>query len=206
MDSGLRVSVGEDVIAAIATGASEGGIGIVRVSGSGSLRIVEKLYKGKTPLAELPSHTVQYGHIVDADGVLDEVLVTVFRAPRSYTREDVVEISSHGGRYVMQRILSLLIENGARLAEPGEFTKRAFLNGRIDLSQAESVMDIIASDNEKGLRNSLRQLDGVLSKKIRQLREEILHEAAYVESALDDPEHFDLTGYPEQLAERLAAW
>ena len=124
---------------------------------------------------------------------VDEVLVTVFRAPRSYTREDVVEISSHGGAYVMQRILSLVYQAGARAAEPGEFTKRAFLNGRIDLSQAESVMDIIASDNERMLANSLRQLDGALSSKIRRLRDGILHETAYIEAALDDPEHYDLS-------------
>lgn len=123
--------------------------------------------------------------------VVDEVLVTVFRAPKSYTRENVVEISSHGGSFVMKRILSLVYHAGARAAEAGEFTKRAFLNGRIDLSQAESVMDIIASDNERMLHNSLRQLDGALSVRIRLLRDEILHEVAFIEAALDDPEHYD---------------
>lgn len=143
-------------------------------------------------------------------GVVDEVLVTVFRAPKSYTRENVVEISSHGGSFVMRRILSLVYRAGARAAEAGEFTKRAFLNGRIDLSQAESVMDIIASDNERMLRNSLRQLDGALSARIRSLREEILHEVAFIEAALDDPEHYDFGGetlpYADILSWKINGW
>ena len=147
---------------------------------------------GKTEYAAYNKNKPGISDNIKENEVIDEVLVTVFRAPRSYTREDVVEISSHGGSFVMRKILSLVYRAGARAAEAGEFTKRAFLNGRIDLSQAESVMDIIASDNERMLHNSLRQLDGALSSKIKALREEILHEIAYIEAALDDPEHYDL--------------
>ncbi len=147
---------------------------------------------GKTEYAAYNKNKPEMSDNIKENEIIDEVLVTVFRAPRSYTREDVVEISSHGGSFVMRKILSLVYRAGARAAEAGEFTKRAFLNGRIDLSQAESVMDIIASDNERMLHNSLRQLDGALSLKIKALREEILHEIAYIEAALDDPEHYDL--------------
>ena len=203
-----------ETIAAIATGMGNAGIGIVRISGDDAISVADGIFRGAIALKDVESHRVVYGHIVDMEtqAILDEVLVTVFRAPRSYTREDVVEISSHGGSFVMQQILSLVYRTGARAAEAGEFTKRAFLNGRIDLSQAESVMDIIASDNERMLRNSLRQLDGALSVRIKSLRENILHEVAYIEAALDDPEHYDLTevqagkSYAEMLLEKISDW
>ena len=196
----------EDTIAAIATGMGGAGIGIIRVSGSRSVEAVDVLFKGSTSLLHAESHRVMYGHIWDRTELIDEVFVTVFKAPRSYTKEDVVEISSHGGTYVMRRILGLVLKQGVRLAEPGEFTKRAFLNGRIDLAQAESVMDIISADNERSLKNSLKQLDGVLSGSIRNLRDKILHETAYIEAALDDPEHYDLTEYPTVLLEKVKTW
>ncbi|MBR1627710.1 MAG: tRNA uridine-5-carboxymethylaminomethyl(34) synthesis GTPase MnmE [Lachnospiraceae bacterium] len=197
---------GEDTIAAVATGMGNAGIGIIRVSGDQAIFAVDRIFRGRISLCDLESHSLLYGHIVDQEEIIDEVLVTVFVAPRSYTREDVVEISSHGGAIVMQRILNLVLSQNIRLAEPGEFTKRAFLNGRIDLAQAESVMDIIASDNEQMLSNSLRQLDGELSEEIRNLRERILHETAFIEAALDDPEHYDLEDYAPHLLECVKDW
>lgn len=200
----------KDTICAIATGVSNAGISIIRVSGDEAVSFCDRIYRGRQSLLNVPTHVVSYGHIIDdfsdEKNVIDEVLVTVFRAPKSYTKEDVVEISCHGGILVTEKILNLVLECGARLAEPGEFTKRAFLNGRIDLSQAESVMDIISSDNEKMLRNSIRQLSGALSNTIRNLRDEILHETAFIESALDDPEHYDLESYGSELSIRLSSW
>ena len=196
----------EDTIAAVATGMGMAGIGIIRVSGNHSVEAVEGIFRGSFPLSEAESHKVLYGHIYDKDTAIDEVLVTVFRAPRSYTKEDVVEISSHGGSFVMRRILDLVLRQGVRLAEPGEFTKRAFLNGRIDLAQAESVMDIISSDNERSLQNSLKQLDGLLSEQICSLREEILQESAFIEAALDDPEHYELSGFSSLLEKKTNQW
>ena len=193
-------------IAAIATALSNGGIGIIRVSGDQAVEICDKVFRGKIKLSEAKSHTVHYGHIVYKDEVIDEVMVLVLRAPRTYTREDTVEIDCHGGVLVMKKILSAVCASGARPAEPGEFTKRAFLNGRIDLSQAESVMDVIASKNEFALKNSMKQLNGAVSSKIRIFREEILYEIAYIESALDDPEHISLDGYDEQLMKHLQIW
>ena len=196
-----------DTIAAISTPlSSEGGIGIVRISGPDSVDIADKVYRGKSKLCDMDSHTVSYGHIYDGDDLLDEVMVAVFRAPRTYTREDVVEISCHGSIFLLRKVLTLVIKNGARPADPGEFTKRAFLNGRIDLSEAQSVMDLISSENELALKNSLSHLSGALKKKIAKLREGILYETARIESALDDPEHYDLEGYDMVLSEKLTVW
>lgn len=199
-----------DTICAIATGVSNAGISIIRISGDEAVSLCDKIYRGKQSLLNVASHVVSYGHIIDVftseKNVVDEVLVTVFRSPKSYTREDVVEISCHGGMLVTDKILNLVLQLGVRHAEPGEFTKRAFMNGRIDLSQAESVMDIISSDNEKMLENSLRQLDGHFSKIIRNLRDEIIHETAFIESALDDPEHYELNDYPDELSEKIDSW
>ncbi len=191
-----------DTIAAIATAMAGSGIGVVRISGEDAVSITEKIFRmpgGKT-FSEMPTHTIHYGHICDGDEVIDEVVVLLMRAPRSYTREDTVEIDCHGGVYVMKRILETVIKYGARCAEPGEFTKRAFLNGRIDLSQAESVIDVIQAKNEFALKSSLKQLSGSLSDAVKEIRGEILHEIAYIESALDDPEHISLDGYPEKLS------
>lgn len=205
------INMNEDTIAAVATGITGAGIGIIRVSGTHAVSVCQPLFKGAVSLDKAESHKVYYGHIVknglDGDLTLDEVLITVFLSPRSYTKEDVVEISCHGGSFVISRILSLILEDKrVRLADPGEFTKRAFLNGRIDLSQAESVMNIISSDNENMLRQSMRQLQGDLSNKIHVLREDMLHEMAYVEAALDDPEHYDLTGYSDNLLIKINDW
>ena len=147
----------------------------------------------------MESHTVHYGYLYDGEEKIDEVMVLLMRAPRSYTREDTVEIDCHGGVYVVKRVLDTLIKYGARPAEPGEYTKRAFLNGRIDLSQAESVIDLISSQNEYARKSSLLQLSGQLSNEIKKIRGEILHEIAFIESALDDPEHVSLDGYGDKL-------
>ena len=192
-----------DTIAAIATAMSSSGIGIVRISGEEAVSVTEKIFEMKNhkTLSEMPTHTIHYGHIHDGDEVIDEVMVLLMRGPKSYTREDTVEIDCHGGVYVMKRILETVIKYGARPAEPGEFTKRAFMNGRIDLSQAESVIDVINSKNEFALKSSLSQLSGAVSEKVKEIRGTILHEIAFIESALDDPEHISLEGYPEELAE-----
>ena len=193
-----------DTIAAIATSLNSSGIGIIRVSGSESISIVDSIFRGKNSLLDCESHTIQYGHIYDDNEIIDEVLVLIFRAPRSYTTEDTVEIDSHGSILVMKRILNLLVLAGARIAQPGEFTKRAFLNGRIDLSEAESIMDLISANSELALKNSLKQLNGGLKTIIKKLRDDILYETAYIESALDDPEHYDLADYPASLNSKLA--
>ena len=192
-----------DTIAAIATAMSSSGIGIVRISGEEAVLVADRIFEMKNhkKLSEMPTHTIHYGHIHDEDEVIDEVMVLLMRGPKSYTREDTVEIDCHGGVYVMKRILETVIRHGARPAEPGEFTKRAFLNGRIDLSQAESVIDVIYSKNDFALKSSLSQLSGSVSGKIRDIRGTVLHEIAFIESALDDPEHISLEGYPEQLSE-----
>ncbi len=190
-----------DTIAAIATGMTNSGIGIVRVSGNDAVAITDKVFrmKGKRSLCEMESHTVHYGYLYDGEEKIDEVMVLLMRAPRSYTREDTVEIDCHGGAYVVKRVLDTLIKYGARPAEPGEYTKRAFLNGRLDLSQAESVIDLISSQNEYARKSSLLQLSGQLSNEIKKIRGEILHEIAFIESALDDPEHVSLDGYGDKL-------
>ena len=191
----------KDTIAAISTGLSEGGIGMIRISGDDAIEICDKIYKGKQKLIDVESHTIHYGHIYDGDTLLDEVMVSVMRGPRTYTREDVVEINCHGSVFLLKEILSLVLRSGARPAQPGEFTKRAFLNGRIDLSQAESVMDVISSQNEIAAKNSLRQLDGHLKNQIVSMRQKLIYEIAYIESALDDPEHISLDGYGDHLSE-----
>lgn len=176
----------DDVIAAIATPVGEGGISVIRASGRGALGVVDKVFRGSVHLQEVASHTVHFGHSVDRGGeVLDEVLVTVFRAPRSYTAEDVVEISCHGGLYVARKTLEAVIACGARPAEPGEFTKRAFLNGRIDLSQAEAVADLIQSRSELARRSSLLQLEGSLSREINALLDRLVSTCGLVELELD---------------------
>lgn len=190
-----------DTIAAIATAMTNSGIGIIRVSGSDSIDIVDKIFvsvKGKK-LTTVNSHTIHYGSIVYNGEIIDEVLVSVMKAPHSYTKENVVEINCHGGVVVINKILEIVCENGARIAEPGEFTKRAFLNGRIDLSQAEAVIDIINSKNEYALSNSVRQLRGSISEKIKTIRGKILDEISFIETALDDPEHISLEGYTKKL-------
>lgn len=191
-----------DTIAAIATAMTPSGIGIIRISGDNSFELIDKIYKsksGKKLLSQCDSHTVHYGFIYDGDEKIDEVMVLIMRAPNTYTREDTIEIDCHGGVFVMKRILETVIKYGARPAEPGEFTKRAFLNGRIDLSQAESVIDVINSKNEFALKNSLSQLNGAVLDSIKQIREVLLHEIAFIESALDDPEHISLESYPQKL-------
>lgn len=189
----------EHTIAAISTSTmSSGGISIVRMSGKDAIETADKIFvsKNRKKLSEASSHTVHYGNIVDEDGnIIDEVLVIVMRAPNTYTREDVVEIDCHGGILVTRKVLEAAIKAGAKPAEPGEFTKRAFLNGRIDLSQAEAVIDIINSKNEYALKSSVSQLDGKLSAKIKEIREVILNHVAYIEAALDDPEHISLDNY-----------
>lgn len=205
----------EKTIVGIASTAG-GGIGIIRVSGSESMKIVDSIFHpgkfnneenealiDKSYLQQQKSHTIHYGFIIDGNNeVVDEVMVSVMKAPATYTREDVVEINCHGGNYILQRVMQLLLEKGAFLAEPGEFTKRAFLNGRIDLSQAEAVMKMISSKNEFALQSAVKQLEGSVSKYIQQIREQILYEMGRIESALDDPEHYDLTGYSDELFDK----
>ena len=202
MQKGMVNDMKTDTIAAIATAMSNSGIGIIRLSGEEAVSIVDKIFvmKNQKKLADMPTHTIHYGHIKDGDEIIDEVMVLLMKGPKSYTREDTVEIDCHGGVYVVKRVLETVLKNGARPAEPGEFTKRAFLNGRIDLSQAESVIDIIHSKNEFALKSSLSQLSGVVSNKIKDIRAMILHEIAFIETALDDPEHISIDGYGEKLA------
>ena len=191
-----------DTIAAISTAMSNSGIGIVRISGSEAIDIADRIYKSpnkKKKLKKMDSHTIHYGHIYDGNDVIDEVLIMLMRSPGSYTGEDTVEINCHGGVYVVQRILDTVIKYGAHPAEPGEFTKRAFLNGKMDLSQAESVIDIIESKNEYALKSSVSQLRGSVQKKIKEMREEILYHTAFIETALDDPEHINVDGYGDKL-------
>lgn len=229
-----------DTIAAIATGLSESGIGIVRISGKDAVEIADRIFiskkdyvsslnidkkekfQKKFSLKNVKSHTLHYGYIIDsgkflsvcadADKVhygdsdfklLDEVLVSVMKAPGSYTAEDVVEINCHGGILLLQKVLELVLQNGARAADPGEFTKRAFLNGRMDLSEAEAVMDLIRSKNDFALRASVKQLQGSVSAVVKDLRDKILYEAAFIESALDDPENYETQGYGKKLSEVL---
>ena len=220
-----------DTIAAISTALSDSGIGIIRVSGPEALSSVNRIFvnaKYERKLLGYKTHTIHYGYIVDYDyickyddlhvnidfsegklsedvrnHILDEVMVSVMKGPHSFTKEDVVEINCHGGVMMVKKILENVIKTGVRVAEPGEFTKRAFLNGRIDLSEAEAVMDIIHSKSEFALKNSVKQLKGSLSQKIKELRSKMIYEIAYIESALDDPEHYDLTEYPEELRKKI---
>ena len=192
----------EKTIAAISTAVSASGIGIVRISGEESMDVISRIYRskgGKKNIRKAASHTIHYGYIYDGEELVDEVLVMVMKAPRTFTGEDTVEIDCHGGVYAMNRVLETVLKNGAKIAEPGEFTKRAFLNGRLDLSQAEAVMDVIQAKNQSALNCSMSQLKGSVKKVITQIRSELIYHIAYIESALDDPEHISLDGYPEQL-------
>jgi tRNA modification GTPase len=180
-----------DTIAAIATALGEGSVAMIRLSGPESVAVVDRVLRAKENLREKESHTLTYGHIVDPETgeVVDEVLVALMRAPRSYTREDVVEIHCHGGIIAVQRILRLVLRHGARLAEPGEFTKRAFLNGRIDLAQAEAIIDLIRSKTDQAQKLAMRQVEGRLSEEIRALRQTLIELLAHVEVTIDYPEH-----------------
>ncbi len=209
----------KETIAAIATGLTDSGIGIIRISGEKAVFIGDSLFRlpsGRKILTETESHKLNYGFIINdnelekeensenwRDFIIDEVMIVVMKAPRSFTGEDTVEIQCHGGVLVMQKILEKVLFAGARLAEPGEFTKRAFLNGRIDLTRAEAVMDVIHSQNEYALTASVSQLKGSLFEKIKEMRSDLIYEIDFIESALDDPEHISLDGYQEKLEETL---
>ncbi len=196
-----------DTIAAVATAMTASGIGIIRISGPKSREIVGKIYRskgGKKKIENVPTHTIQYGFICDQDEVIDEVLVMIMDAPKSYTGENTVEIDCHGGVLAMKRVLETVIKYGARPAEPGEFTKRAFLNGRIDLSQAEAVIDVINAKNEYALKSSISQLRGNIQRVIKEIRQEIIYQIAYIESALDDPEHISIDGYGDTLEGKIS--
>lgn len=183
----------DDVIAAISTPVGAGGIGIVRMSGTGSISIADKVFQGKQgkKLADKKSHTISYGKVINpkTGEVIDEVLALLMKAPNTYTKEDVVEFDCHGGTLVVQTILEVLLQQGARLAEPGEFTKRSFLNGRMDLTQAEAVIDLIHSKTDLGRQSAIKQLEGRLAKKVREIRQEVLDMIASIEAAIDYPEH-----------------
>ena len=198
-----------ETIAAISTPMSDGGIGIIRISGEDAFVVADRIYQSKSrnkKLSDQPSHTIHYGYIYDDGIVIDEVLIMLMRAPRSFTAEDTVEINCHGGIVAMRKVLETVIKNGARPAEPGEFTKRAFLNGRMDLSQAEAVLDVIQAKNEYALKSSVSQLKGAVHRVVCELRKEILYHIAFIESALDDPEHISLEGYPESLKSENEGW
>lgn len=193
-----------DTIAAISTALGNSGINIIRISGEDTFDIIEKIFKkGKNKsdfiIEETDSHTIHYGYIEYNGSCVDEVMLSVFKSPNSYTRDDVAEINCHGGSFIAKKILEIILKLGGRLAEPGEFSKRAFLNGRIDLSQAEAVMNLIHSKSEYSLKSSMSQMRGDLSAEIRNIRDKLLHDVAYIEAALDDPEHYDLTGYNSEL-------
>ena len=196
-----------DTIAAIATGMSNSGIGIVRISGEQAFSVIDSIFRNRkgerVRLSLSRSHTVHYGYIYDGDEKVDEALVIIMKGPHSYTAEDTVEIDCHGGVLMVRRILETVLHAGARTAEPGEFTKRAFLNGRLDLSQAEAVADVIHATNEYALKSSVSQLSGSVSAKIKELRSQILYQIAFIESALDDPEHISLDGYGSRLMDDL---
>lgn len=196
-----------NTIAAIATAMSPSGIGIVRISGGEAFTVIDRIYRSKDKkkrLSKEKTHTIHYGYIYDGDELIDEVMVAIMKAPHTYTAEDTVEIDCHGGVFVTKRVLETVIKYGAEIAEPGEFTKRAFLNGRIDLSKAEAVIDVINAKNDFALKNSLCQLNGVVIRKIKSLRDMVLDSIAFIEAALDDPEHISIEGYDEQLAKMLS--
>ena len=198
----------QDTITAIATGTTNAGISIIRISGTNAISVADAIFvskKGKKKLSEVKSHTLHYGSVYDGEVMLDEVLVSVMKAPNTYTTEDIVEINCHGGMIVTKKILELVLQHGARIAEPGEFTKRAFLNGRIDLSQAEAVIDLIHATNEQAVKNSVRQLNGNLCRKIKEIRDSVIRDTAFIEAALDDPEHISLDGFTDTLTEHTEA-
>jgi len=201
----MMENMGNTTIAAISTAMSDAGIGIVRLSGPEAFDIADRVYRGKKGkrLSEQKTHTIHYGYVMDGECMIDEVLVMLMRGPHSYTGEDTAEINCHGGIYVVKRVLELLITRGARPAEPGEFTKRAFLNGKLDLSQAEAVSDLISSRNQYALQSSIHHLKGNIKNKICKLREEIIYHTAFIESALDDPEHINIEGYGEKLGKAV---
>ncbi|TDQ38345.1 tRNA uridine-5-carboxymethylaminomethyl(34) synthesis GTPase MnmE [Aureibacillus halotolerans] len=189
-----------ETIAAISTPMGEGAIGIVRLSGPKAISIADTVYRGATPLASVASHTIHYGKIIDAktEQRLEEVMVSVMKAPKTFTKEDVVEVNCHGGVVSIQRILQLLLRQGARLAEPGEFTKRAFLNGRIDLSQAEAVMDLIRAKTDQAMTSAMHQVEGRLANAIETLRQQVLEALAQVEVNIDYPEYDDVEEMTQQ--------
>ena len=188
-----------DTIAAIATALGESGIGIIRISGEDAIGIADKIFCGSKSLREVDSHTINYGHVYFGDEIIDEVLVMLMKAPRTFTGEDTVEINCHGGLLILEKVLQAVLKSGARLALPGEFTKRAFLNGKMDLSQAEAVIDIIEAKNDLALKAGIRQLSGALTENIKTIRAKILEQIAFIEAALDDPEHYSLDGYSVKL-------
>ncbi len=195
----------KETIAAIATALSNSGIGIIRISGEEAFSIGNAIYctkDHKKSLLDFKSHTIHYGYIHKDGEILDEVMISVMKAPYTFTAEDTVEINCHGGVLIMNQILNLVLEKGARIAEPGEFSKRAFLNGRIDLSKAEAIMELIHAKNELALKSSIKQLSGSILKKVKKLREAIIYEIAFIESALDDPEHISLDGYLDELKKK----
>ena len=198
----------KDTIAAIATAMSSSGIGIVRMSGPDSFEIIDRIFQPKKvgkKLSNEKGYSLHYGFIKDGEDLIDEVLVLAMRGPHSYTAEDTIEIDCHGGIFVVKKILETVIKYGARVADPGEFTKRAFLNGRIDLSQAEAVIDLIHATNEQAVKNSVRQLSGNLCRKIKEIRDSVLRDTAFIEAALDDPEHISLDGFTDTLTEHTEA-
>lgn len=191
-----------NTIAAISTGLSNSGISIIRVSGAEAFEVMDRIFfakDAKKKLSEQRSHTIHYGFIKDGEEIVDEVLVSIMRAPHTYTTEDVAEINCHGGSLVTKKVLQTVLKQGVRLAEAGEFTKRAFLNGRIDLSKAEAVMEVIRAKSDLALKNSMSQLQGKVLKEISDLRDKILHHMAFIEAALDDPEHISLEGFTNEL-------
>lgn len=196
----------KETIAAIATGLSHAGISMIRISGENAIEVADSIFvtkSGNHILKHVKSHTIHYGFICEEDEMIDEVMVSVMKKPKSYTTEDTVEINCHGGILVTQKILETVIKHGARLAMPGEFTKRAFLNGRIDLTKAEAIMDMIDAKSEYARKTSARQLKGALYDVIVSMRQKIIYEIAFIESAIDDPEHISLEGYQEKLSHTI---
>ena len=188
-----------ETIAAISTGMTNSGIGIVRISGEEAFPAADRIFRGREKVSDVKSHTIHYGHIYDGEEEIDQVLVMAMRAPHTYTGEDTIEINCHGGTFVVRRVLETVLKNGVRPAEPGEFTKRAFLNGKMDLSQAEAVSDLITSRNEYARKSSISQLKGSVKNRINDIRNEIIYHTAFIESALDDPEHISVDGYGDTL-------
>ena len=195
-------SMERETIAAISTGMTNAGIGIVRISGKDAFSAADRVFRGKEKITECMSHTIHYGYIKDGDETVDQVLVMVMKGPRTFTGEDTVEINCHGGTYVVSRVLDTVLKQGVRPAEPGEFTKRAFLNGKMDLSQAEAVGELISSSSDYALKNSISQLKGSIKNKISDIRNDIIYNTAYIESAIDDPEHYNLEGFDAKLKKK----